>query len=223
MFSITMEFELRDFNTISGNLRQKAINHPEAWQRVQETAVDLSDPSDTILDIGEAGLSEETPLLATETAAGSTGFGLGTPVSAVTAGGAAVANFPVAAAPFLAGAAAVGVGGLVNAHWPGHEYLGPGTDLDAAGKPVDKDDEIAKEHDVAYTKVKTAADIVDADSRAIGAFEDDFAATGNIHSKISSGLLGAKQAIEHYTGPLYPQVKNETTYQSYGQAPLVES
>lgn len=95
-----------------------------------------------------------------------------------------------------------------KAHWPGHEFLGPGTNLQEAGNPVDRDDEIAKAHDEAYQAARSNADIRDADSIAIGQFEDDFAATGNLHSKASSFLLGAKQGLEHYFGPIYPQVRN---------------
>lgn len=207
-----MEFELRDFNTISGNLRQKAFANPGAWRKVQETSVHLSDPSDTVLDFGDVNVSEETSLFPAAEAEGVTSFGGGTEVGTLAAGTTGLANFPVAAAPFLAGAAAVGVGGLVKTHWPGHEYLGPGTNLDEAKDPVDTDDQIAKEHDVAYTKVKTHQDIIDADNTAIGKFEEDWKATGNLHSKISSTLLGAKQAVEQYTGPLYPQVNYATTY-----------
>jgi hypothetical protein len=110
----------------------------------------------------------------------------------------------------IPGAALIGAGAAVAGygvyHYPGHSYLGPGTDIASAKRPVDTDDKIAQAHDIAYSKARSDKDIKEADSKAIGAFEDDFAATGNLHSKLAGGLLGIKQAVEHYTGPLYPQV-----------------
>jgi hypothetical protein len=107
-------------------------------------------------------------------------------------------------AALIAGGAAVAGYGIY--HYPGHQYLGPGTDLATAKKPIDVDDSIARSHDIAYKKAVSNADIVTADSKAIGAFEDDYSQTGNLHSKVARGLLGAKQAVEHYIGPIYPQV-----------------
>lgn len=111
------------------------------------------------------------------------------------------------------GATAIGIGGLgygihklTSGQTPGHEYLGPGTNLKKAGQPTDRDDEIAKTHDEAYSKAVDHNDIVKADNEAIHSFDQDWRDTGNWHSKVSGTLLGGKQAIENIVGPLYPQV-----------------
>ena len=57
--------------------------------------------------------------------------------------------------------------------FPGHKYLGPGNRL-FSGRPVDSDDLIAQEHDLAYANAETSDDIVTADEKAIFAFFMDW-------------------------------------------------
>lgn len=89
---------------------------------------------------------------------------------------------------------------------PGHKFIGP---LNTIGKavPVDKDDEIARIHDIRYKGATARPDIVAADNDAIHQFGDDFEKTGNIHSKVGEIGLRIKQGVEHFTGPLYPKIK----------------
>lgn len=42
--------------------------------------------------------------------------------------------------------------------FPGHKYLGPGNKI-FCGTPVDSDDLIAQEHDLAYERAETKEDI----------------------------------------------------------------
>nr|QTE03801.1 MAG: structural protein [Phylloscopus inornatus ambidensovirus] len=204
-------FELTEFNKVPGNLQHKIVNHPNEWRQVQETEISIPEEGHESIDLGDFAGSEETlfPEAPPPTAGGPGGAGTLAGAGAAGVAGGTVGGVPTAAIPFIVGGAVVAGKGIydgVKAHLPGHEYVGPGTDLEKAGAPVDKDDQIAKEHDEAYAKAKVQSDIQEADSKAIGAFEDDFQETGNLHSKISSVLLGGKQAVEHYTGPIYPQV-----------------
>jgi hypothetical protein len=56
-------------------------------------------------------------------------------------------------------------------HYPGHNYLGPGTDyednVERNVKPVDYDDYVAMIHDQAYTEAKTRDDIREADEAMV--------------------------------------------------------
>lgn len=88
---------------------------------------------------------------------------------------------------------------------PAHHYIGPGNPLDGKD-PVDRDDQIAKEHDEAYDKAKDQSDVVKADDKAIHQFKEDFEKTGNIHSKVGEIGLLAKEAAEHIVGPIYPGI-----------------
>ena len=50
---------------------------------------------------------------------------------------------------------------------PDHRYIGPGNTVDDT-EPVDVDDTIAKEHDIAYEKAKTQEDVQEADHHSCG-------------------------------------------------------
>lgn len=89
---------------------------------------------------------------------------------------------------------------------PYHNYIGPGNTLDR-GDPIDVDDAIAQQHDLAYSKAKTPEEIREADRIAIEAFDDDFKKTGNWHSKVGSFGLGAKHSIEGIIGVKYPSLQ----------------
>lgn len=86
-------------------------------------------------------------------------------------------------------------------HLPRHHYHGPGT-RDFTQHPLDDDDVIAQEHDLAYKFATRASDIRRADRMAIRAF------CHNIHNNWHSllGLCGlcTKYSVESLTGILYP-------------------
>lgn len=60
-------------------------------------------------------------------------------------------------------------------HWPGYQYMGPGTHLKKRlkrGDPgINRLDKIAKQHDIDYDKAKTLRDKHAADRRMIKAIE----------------------------------------------------
>ena len=89
--------------------------------------------------------------------------------------------------------------------YPFHHYLGPGNPLEN-NKPVDRDDEIAEEHDKAYAKAQSSLDVINADKKAIDHFSEDFEKNGNLHSLIGKTGLQIKTAIEQRFGVIYPSV-----------------
>lgn len=136
------------------------------------------------------------------------------PLATISTGGSAVLSGIAAnKAAVGLGAAAIGtavvgaIGIRKQYHYPGHEYLGPGTDLEKAKDPIDADDKIAKTHDIAYSVAKSDSDIHKADEVAIKQFKDDFVSNYNIHSALGAIGLGVKYAIEDNVGVLYPQVR----------------
>lgn len=83
--------------------------------------------------------------------------------------------------------------------YPGHNYLGPGNVLDH-GEPVDNADEIAREHDFAYSVARREEDIYRADWQAIKQFGGDFVSTGNVADVVGIVGLGAKTIVERPLG-----------------------
>ena len=71
--------------------------------------------------------------------------------------------------------------------FPGHNYLGPGNELNN-GEPVDVDDQIAQQHDIAYANASNFNDIQTADLKAIKEFAKEAVTNFNIHAGI--GALG---------------------------------
>lgn len=90
-------------------------------------------------------------------------------------------------------------------HLPGHNWIGPGTDVKKAGKPVDRDDEIAKKHDLAYEAAESDQHVRNADKEAIGEFWDDFKTNLNPHSLLGAAGIGAKYVTESVFGVQYPK------------------
>lgn len=89
-------------------------------------------------------------------------------------------------------------------HYPKHNYLGPGT-KDFTAKPVDRADEIAREHDLDYNAVRTPEDVYSADRRAIKRFASDFVSNPNLPSAVGAVGLGVKHVGESLIGhPIYP-------------------
>lgn len=84
---------------------------------------------------------------------------------------------------------------------PGYRYLGPGNKLNN-GKPVNSADSIARDHDFAYERAKSASDIRSADRQAIGQFIGD----KSIGGAIGAAGLGAKYIGESIVGVQYPNM-----------------
>ncbi len=90
--------------------------------------------------------------------------------------------------------------------FPGHNYLGPGNVAPSAGNqapPIDRDDQIAAEHDTAYHQAKTKEDIYKADTQAIGDFAHDAYKNLNWHSAVGAIGLGAKHGVERLTNKVF--------------------
>lgn len=181
-------------------------------REVQETAIDIDDseysPLITSSDINAGGAtvgSSSSVISSVSAGAGIVGIG---------AEGAATTALYAPAIVIGAVGAGVAIKGIIDsrqAHYPGHNYLGPGTKLEKAEAPVDSDDKIAKVHDIAYSKANTRQDIVEADNQAVHSFHSDFISRGNIHSLIGEVGIQAKQATEYYLGQsIYPHIDSQS-------------
>lgn len=171
---------------------------------VQESvSIPIEEETSFSVNIPEEAVSETTGLLS----------GTGTAAVGGTATGVLGTGLTGAQAGFLGtlGVGAVGAGIIASsvqkhgAVLPGHHYIGPGNPLNGQD-PVDKDDEIAKEHDEAYGKAKTSQDVFDADRTAIEKFGADYDTHGNLHSLLGKTGLQIKTAIEKKFGVIYPSV-----------------
>lgn len=96
--------------------------------------------------------------------------------------------------------------------FPGHKYLGPGNELDN-GSPVDTDDFIAKQHDIAYEGACTFDDVYVADKQAIFAFLIDWFEKKNWHSAVGAIGLGLKHLAEVICGKIfYPKLSKTQSH-----------
>ncbi|KAF6213952.1 hypothetical protein GE061_011680 [Apolygus lucorum] len=86
--------------------------------------------------------------------------------------------------------------------WPGLNYLGPGNPL-PNGKPVNKADAIACNHDWAYEFAQSRGDIRRADKVAIKEF-GAHALQGSHHALVRALGIGAKYLAEGVIGVQYP-------------------
>ncbi len=94
--------------------------------------------------------------------------------------------------------------------FPGHNYLGPGNDLDLA-EPVDTDDVIARKHDEAYEEAECKSDVYLADENAIFAFIIDWIQYKNWHSALGAICLSFKTCTERlFQTVFYPRFKAES-------------
>lgn len=93
--------------------------------------------------------------------------------------------------------------------FPYHNYLGPGN-KPLNGLPVDTDDLIAQEHDLAYECAKEEDDIFDADKKAIFKFFIDWVRNKNWHSGLGAIGLMLKRLTEMIVGKvLYPKIHKD--------------
>lgn len=193
------------------------------WEKVSENT------PDTKIDI-----PEEEPLLSEPVNAGGTSSFVSTSSLGSAAAGASAAGVATVlssttalyAPAVVIGAVGVGIAAKSviesgQAHLPGHNYVGPGTDLSKGAPPVDRDDEIAKKHDEAYAKAESHSDISKADTEAVHEFHADVL-QGNFHSIVGEVGILAKQASEHFAGPLYPVIHSpRITIPTSSNVPLV--
>lgn len=158
-------------------------------------------------DLAEINTSETAPLLET---------GAGAAVASGTSAGAANTAAIVTGVSIGAGIITVGTtaGILSNrddsSHKkptvsvdPEHNYIGPGNEINESVAPIDVDDEIAKEHDIAYEKAQTDDDIHEADRVGANEFLTDALETGNPHSIAGYIGLKGKEILERNTGVIY--------------------
>lgn len=93
---------------------------------------------------------------------------------------------------------------------PGHQYLGPGNSV-RSGKPVDRDDEIAEVHDLAYEL--QPEDVSSADQTAVDDFIQDWQQNKNVHSLIGGIGIQTKRTFEGIFGQQYPMHGGKQDYQ----------
>lgn len=199
---ITRPYSTRPYANRAGYLPLENLPQSES------VSIPIEEETSFSIDIPE--VSESTSLLGSSGTAGAGAATFGS-VAAGTAGSITTGSIATAAGiTTAAGVVAGGVGYLAHklssgATLPGHEFIGPGNIVDKQ-EPVDKDDAIAKEHDLAYQNAKSKQDIIKADNDAINKFDADYNVNGNIHSKIGSIGLQLKTAIEHKFGVIYPSI-----------------
>ena len=87
----------------------------------------------------------------------------------------------------------------VEFHWPGYQYLGPGTKLQKRLKRGDSGinrlDRIVKQHDIDYDQAKTLKEKWDADTKMIRAI-DQLPGKKTVPEKIVKKIMQAKKKIK---------------------------
>nr|QOD39497.1 ORF1 [uncultured densovirus] len=201
------------------NLNQEQIDfyndhNTEIYEGLHEDPV--GDPEAIELDEIELNSAEDAPLLEETSFSATPGLAeaggiAGTSGAGTLAPGAGTiaAGVGVAAGTVIAGT----VAGVLSSSddsdhtdpvvsFPGHHYIGPGntiTDTD----PVDTDDIIAREHDIAYNNANSGSDIQEADHNSANEFLTDAIHNNNPHSVAGYIGLKTKEQIEKHTGVLY--------------------
>lgn len=89
-------------------------------------------------------------------------------------------------------------------HLYGHKYFGPNGPINN-GEPIDYDDKLAEEHDLAYHVATTTEEIRVADRNAIMAFSADAVVNKNWHSMLGAAAIAAKYAAESVVDVVYPK------------------
>lgn len=107
-------------------------------------------------------------------------------------------------------------------HWPGYNYLGPGT-KDFKKKPINAVDSIAREHDIKYSNSKSDQDIFQADEEAISDFWTEFSNNPSLASLAGASGLSIKHYIEknllnRSIYPSMPPKKDWATIRKINQA-----
>ena len=87
----------------------------------------------------------------------------------------------------------------IKFHWPGYQYMGPGTHLKkrlARGDPgINRLDRIAKRHDIDYSKAKNLKDKWKADEKMIMAI-DKLPGRKTMTGKIVKKIMQAKKKLK---------------------------
>ena len=87
----------------------------------------------------------------------------------------------------------------LESHWPGYQYMGPGTHLQKRlkrGDPgINRLDRIAKQHDIDYSRAKTLRDKHAADRKMIKAI-DRFGRRKTTTEKIVKKIMQAKVKLK---------------------------
>lgn len=186
----------------------EGVIDPEEYIEFERASHQLTNANEPLDAIELGSFSETTPLLGGAAAAG-----------AVSGGGAAVSSVGAtvgAGIGLTLGAAAISgiIGGLASksnedTHHdpvisiPGHHFIGPGNTISDI-KPVDTDDHISKDHDIAYENAKSQKDIQDADKKSADEFLSDVIENQNPHSVLGYIGLKAKEKVEGIIGVKYP-------------------
>ena len=84
-------------------------------------------------------------------------------------------------------------------HWPGYQYLGPGTKLKQRlkrGDPgINRLDRIAKQHDINYSKAKNLHDKWTADTKMINAI-NKLPGRKTMTERVVKGIMQAKKRLK---------------------------
>ena len=87
----------------------------------------------------------------------------------------------------------------IEFHWPGYQFMGPGTKLAKRlkrGDPgINRMDKIAKQHDINYSKAKNLRDKWKADAKMIKAIET-LPDSKTMTEKIVKGIMQAKKKLK---------------------------
>ena len=87
----------------------------------------------------------------------------------------------------------------IEFHWPGYQYMGPGTKLAKRlkrGDPgINRLDKIAKQHDIDYSKAKNLRDKWKADTKMIKAI-DKLPGSKTMTEKIVKRIMQAKKKLK---------------------------
>ena len=87
----------------------------------------------------------------------------------------------------------------VEFHWPGYQYMGPGTKLQKRlkrGDPgINRLDRIAKQHDIDYGQAKTLADKWKADEKMIKAI-DKLPGRKTMTERVVKKIMQAKKRLK---------------------------
>ena len=87
----------------------------------------------------------------------------------------------------------------IEFHWPGYQYMGPGTKLKkrlARGDPgINRLDRLAKQHDIDYSKAKNLQDKWKADAKMIQGI-DNFQGRKTLTERIVKRIMQAKKRLK---------------------------
>ena len=87
----------------------------------------------------------------------------------------------------------------IELHWPGYQYMGPGTKLKKRlkrGDPgINRLDKLAKQHDIDYSRAKTLPDKWKADAKMIKAI-DRLPGSKSLAERMVKRIMEAKKTLK---------------------------